>query len=54
MRGALFTAVVAEVISCGSTRREIRRAECCGVYPAEEARLLREQPLRKAGRNNLS
>ena len=48
MRGALFTAVVADVISCGSTRREIRRARCCGVYPADEARLLREQPLRKA------
>jgi predicted urease superfamily metal-dependent hydrolase len=40
VRGALFTAVVAEVISCGSTRRRaIRRAACCGVYPAEEARL---------------
>ena len=53
MRGALFTVVVAEVISCGSTRREIRRAGCCGVYPAEEARLLREQQLRKAGQEQL-
>ena len=49
VRGALFTAVVAEVISWSFTRRGIRRARCCGVYPADEARLLREQPLRKAG-----
>ena len=53
MRGALFTAVVAEVISCSFTRREVRCARCCGVYPADEARLLREQPLRKAGQEQL-
>jgi hypothetical protein len=53
VRGALFTAVVAEVISCGSTRRAIRRAACCGAYPAEEARLLREQQLRKARQEQL-
>jgi hypothetical protein len=49
VRGALFTAVVAEVISCSSTRRAGR----CGVYPADEARLLREQQLRKAGQEQL-
>jgi hypothetical protein len=53
VRGALLTAIVAEVISCGSTRREIRRAGCWGVYPADEARLLREQHLRKAGQEQL-
>jgi hypothetical protein len=35
------------------TRREIRRAGCCGVYPADEARLLREQQLHKAGQEQL-
>jgi hypothetical protein len=53
VRGALFTAVVAEVISSGSTRREIRRAGFCGVYPADEARLLREQQHRKARQEQL-
>ena len=47
VRGALFTAVVAEGIWCGSTRREIRRAGCCGVYPAEEARAERHQVSRR-------
>jgi hypothetical protein len=46
VRGALFTAVVAKVISCSFAGREIRRVGFCGVCPADEARLLREQPLR--------
>jgi hypothetical protein len=33
--------------------RGISRAGCCGVYPADEARLLREQQLRKAGQEQL-
>jgi hypothetical protein len=53
VRGALFTSVVAEVVSCGSNRCEIRRAGWWGVNPAEEARLLREQQLRKAGQEQL-
>jgi len=53
VRGALFTAVVAKVISCSFAGREIRRVGFCGVCPADEARALREQPRRKAGQEKL-
>jgi hypothetical protein len=33
--------------------RGISRAGCCGIYPADEGRLLREQQLRKAWQEQL-